>query len=303
MNLYHSYTVSEQNNGLTVETYLKQILQYSGRKIQKLTRLKGILMNGRTVFLQKKIKAGDVLKIRILEDESYGVLPEPGEIEVLYEDANIIILNKPANLLVHPTGQTSRGTLANYLAYYYQMHRVLCTIRPLHRLDRETSGCVLFAKDSRTQVALEKNLLDRTLKRSYFAIVKGVVKPPSGTINAPIGQHSTFPNRRIIHEKGEQAITHYRTIKNFFDASLLELTLETGKTHQIRLHMKYIGYPILGDRMYGIRSAWINRQALHAAVLQFIHPFEKRQITVLAPIPSDFQQLIKICESKLKEDI
>lgn len=142
-------------------------MKYSGRKIQKLTRQKGILLNGRTVFLQKQVKTGDVLRVLAFEDSTYGVEPEPGPVEILYEDSYLIILNKLCGLLVHPAGQTSRGTLGNYLAHYYQQHGAICTIRSLHRLDRETSGCVVFAKDGRTQALLEKFLQEGSLKRTY----------------------------------------------------------------------------------------------------------------------------------------
>ncbi|WP_407312668.1 RluA family pseudouridine synthase [Desulfosporosinus sp. SB140] len=292
MKLYTTYQVAEEHQGLTVEAYLKQVLSYSGRKIQKLTRHKGILLNKKPVFLQKQINTGDVLRVIVLEDSSYGVEPEPGQIEILYEDRYLIVLNKPSGLLVHPTGQTTHRTLSNYLAYYYQQQGVISTIRPLHRLDRETSGCVVFAKDSRTQTLLEKFLQEGTLKRTYRAVVNGIVNPPSGTINLPIGPHPTKPNRRAVNPKGDQAITHYKTIQNFSEASLLELTLDTGRTHQIRVHLTYLGHPIVGDRMYGKSSALIAGQALHAYSLHFPHPVEHQEIALQAPFPANFLQLI-----------
>lgn len=298
MKSYEKYTVSEEHAGLTVETYLKNILQYSGRKIQKLTRRKGIVLNGKSVFLKKQIQAGDTLKVLILEDTSLGVLPEKGAIEVLYEDDYLLVVNKPAYQLVHPTGRTTNGTLANYLAYHQQQRGVTSTIRPVHRLDRETSGCVIFAKDSRSQFILEQQLKEGTLKRTYWALVEGLVEPPTGTISAPIGPHPTQPNRRAINQQGEPAITHYRTLRSFADASLLELALETGRTHQIRVHLMHLGYPIIGDRMYGVRTTWMNRQALHAASVSFQHIKDHRQITIEAPLPEDFNQAISFCKSK-----
>lgn len=298
MKSYDKYKVSEEHAGLTVEAYLKTILQYSGRKIQKLTRRKGIILNGKAVFLKKPLKAGDALNVLILADTSPGVQPEKGLIQVLYEDDNLLVLNKPAYQLVHPAGRTSSGTLANFLAYYLQQRGVTGTIRPVHRLDRETSGCVIFAKDSRSQFILEQQLKERTLKRTYWALVEGLVEPPLGTINAPIGPHPTQPNQRAIHEQGEPAITHYRTLHNFTEASLLELALETGRTHQIRLHLTHLGYPIIGDRMYGVRTTWMNRQALHAAAVSFQHLQDNRQITIEAPLPEDFNQAIAFCKGK-----
>lgn len=292
MKSFTTYKVSQEHAGFTLEDYLKQILQYSGRKIQKLTRQKGIQLNGKIVFLQKKIKPEDTLRVLITEDTTYGVQPEQGAIEILYEDDYLLVLNKPANQLVHPTGRTTTGTLANYLAYKLQQDGMLTTVRPIHRLDRETSGCVIFAKDSHSQFIMEQQLKNRILKRTYWAVVKGIVTPSAATIDAPIGPHPSLPNRRAINEKGEQAITHYQTIQNFPDTSLLELALDTGRTHQIRLHLAHIGYPIIGDGMYGVPSSVMKRQALHATSVTFKHVKNKQEITVQAPLPADFVHLI-----------
>jgi 23S rRNA pseudouridine1911/1915/1917 synthase len=299
MKSFTTYKVVKEHSGLTIEDYLKSILQYSGRKIQKLTRQKGILLNGKKVFLQKKIKSNDTLSVLLDKDITYGVEPEQGCIEILYEDDYMLVLNKPAYQLVHPTGQTTSGTLANFLAYHLQQRGVINTIRPIHRLDRETSGCIIFAKDARSQFILEQQLKDRVLTRTYWALVKGIVHPPSGTIDAPIGFHPAMANRRAINEKGDQAITHYHTLRNFSNTSLLELTLDTGRTHQIRVHLAHIGYPLMGDGMYGIRTPWIARQALHAAAVSFIHIKEQQEIIVQAPLPSDLTKAIDFsCEEK-----
>lgn len=294
MKTYRPTKIAEAHQGLTVEEYIKQVMGYSGRRIQKLTRCKGILLNGRTAYLQRKVKPGDILSVLVLEDTGYGVLPESGRIDVLYEDDYVIVLNKEPGLLVHPTGNTARGTLANYLAAYFQEKGTVCKIRPLHRLDRETSGCVMFAKDSRTQSRLEELLSAGILKRTYLALVRGHIQPPSGKIDAPIARDPARPNRRIIEERGDRAITHYRTIQTFNGASLLKLNLETGRTHQIRVHLKYAGFPIIGDHMYGIPSPWIARQALHAESLSFRHPVDGQDIMLDAPIPEDFAYAVKM---------
>lgn len=299
MKSFTTYKVSQEHEGLTLESYLKQVLQYSGRRIQKLTRQKGIVLNGRAAFLQKKVKLGDTLRVLNSEDAAYGVQPEEGLIEILYEDDYLFAVNKPAYQLVHPAGQTTKGTLANYLAKVLQERNIVAAIRPIHRLDRETSGCVIFAKDSRSQFILEQQLKDKRLKRIYWALVSGLVSPASGTIDAPIGAHPSLPNRRAIQIQGEQAITHYRTIHSFSDASLLELTLETGRTHQIRLHLAHLGYPILGDGMYGIRSPWIARQALHAASISFMQLKDNREITIQAPLPKDFADAVEFAKNSV----
>lgn len=296
MRTFTTYKISQEHEGLALESYLKQILQCSGRKIQKLTRQKGIALNGKSVFLQKKVKFGDTLRILNSEDAAYGVQPEEGFIDILYEDDYMLVVNKPAHQLVHPTGQTTNGTLANYLAYELQQCNIVTTIRPVHRLDRETSGCIIFAKDSRSQFILEQQLKDKRLKRIYWALVNGVVSPASGTIDAPIGAHPSMPNRRAIQKQGEKAITHYRTIHSYSDTSLLELTLDTGRTHQIRLHLAHLGYPIIGDGMYGIRVPWMTRQALHATYISFMQLKDNREITIQAPLPKDFTDAIEFCK-------
>ncbi len=298
MKSYETFQVAEEHQGLTVEYYLKNILGYSGRKIQKLTRLKGILLNKKTVFLKKKVRAGDQLKVLILQDQSYGVVPEAGFVQILFEDSEIVVVNKPAHMLVHPAGQTGHGTLANYLAHYFQQKGQVLTIRPLHRLDRDTTGCVVFAKKASIQSALEQQLKDGLFKRIYWALVPGRLEPPSGEIDLPLGPDALKANRRAVREQGLKAVTHYRTLEtlvrpeNSMEISLLELRLITGRTHQIRVHLAHIGHPLLGDRMYGKPSPLISRQALHARTVTFVHPTSGQEISVHAPWPEDFQQII-----------
>jgi 23S rRNA pseudouridine1911/1915/1917 synthase len=298
---FQNHKILPEHAGLTVESYLKQVLQQSGRKLQKLTRQKGLFLNGKPVYLQRQLKTNDTLRVLVLEDTDYGVQPEPGNIEVLYEDNYLLVVNKPPYQLVHPAGQTTSGTLANHLAYHLANRAIISTIRPIHRLDRDTSGCVIFAKNASSQTLLEQQLKDRTLKRVYLAAVNGHVQPPSGTINAPIGPHANLPNRRAVSPKGEPAITHYHTISTCADMTLLELTLDTGRTHQIRVHLSHIGHPVFGDKMYGTRSPLISRQALHASTVCFEHLGNKELITVTAPLPADFKRLIDSCNQPLGE--
>lgn len=298
MKLFQKYVITDTENGLTVETYLKDFLNFSGRKLQKLTRQKGIIINGKMAYLQRKLKAGDILRVFALEDASYGVTPEEGTIEILYESDDVLVLNKPAYQLVHPTGQTTSGTLANFLAYHFKQRDILTTIRAVHRLDRETSGCIIFAKNSHSQSILEQQLKEKKLCRTYKALVRGVIEPPTGTINAPIGPHPSLPNRRAIVINGDPSITHYQSIENLASASLVELTLETGRTHQIRVHLAHLGYPIIGDKMYGIRTTWMPRQALHASAVTFEDIKTKNPITVHAPLPGDFESALRFCRKE-----
>lgn len=292
MKSFCTYKPTAEQAGLTVEAYLKQVLQFSGRKLQRLTRQKGILLNGRPAYLQKKLRPQDTLKVLVQEDAAYGVLPEPGSVAILYEDDALLVLNKPAGQLVHPAGQTGGGTLANFLAGHLRQQGIISAIRPVHRLDRDTSGCVLFAKNAHSQRLLEQQLAAGSLNRVYWALVQGKAVPPARTIDAPIGPHPRLPNRRSIDSRGEPATTHYRTLRQFPEAALLELTLDTGRTHQIRVHLAHLGYPIIGDGMYGARSTAIARQALHAAFLTFRHLEEDREVTVQAPLPADFSRAV-----------
>lgn len=298
MKKFTVYHIEKDQVQMTIEIYLKQVLQYSGRKLQKLTRQKGILLNGKPAFLQKSLKLGDVLSIKQLEDNSYGVVPEEGFVDILYEDEYMLVLNKPSYQLVHPSGQTANGTLANYLAHDLQQRNIRTAIRPLHRLDRNTSGCIIFAKDAQSQSFLEQQLKAKTIERTYMALVKGVVESDSGRIDAPIGKHPTRANRRAVRENGDAAITDYKTIARYEDASLLELKLLTGRTHQIRVHLAHIGHPILGDGMYGIRSRVIGRQALHAVSIAFKELESQQKITVEAPLPKDFQEALAFFAGK-----
>lgn len=293
MKSFVTHKIQPEHAGLTVENYMKQVLQLSGRKIQKLMRRKGILLNNKPVYLQRKLLSNDLLKILVIEDISYGVQPEQGSIDVLYEDDYLLVLNKQSHQLVHPAGQTKHGTLANFLAYYLKERGITATVRPIHRLDRDTSGCIIFAKNADSQFKLEQQLRSGTLKRTYLALTNGIIHPECGTINAPIGPHPQYPNRRKVRPDGEPAITHYKTIEKYGSASFVELILETGRTHQIRLHLAHIGYPIMGDSMYGCRSPLINRQALHASTISFNCLKNGHQLVINAPLPADFVSAIE----------
>lgn len=290
---YTIHKIAEQHVNLTIESYLKDILHYSARHRQKITRIKGaIFLNGRTTFLRQQLKLNDTLKILQLTDQDYGVTPEQGEITILYEDSEMIVVNKPPFQLVHPTGNTTDHTLANYLAYNLQQRHILCTIRPIHRLDRDTSGCVVFAKTAAAQTILTTQLQTNQLKRSYLAIIAGKIKPPNGTIMDPIGRDPTFANRRKVTASGSPAITNYQTKQELHNATLLKIWLETGRTHQIRVHLAAQGHPLVGDKMYGKRSTIINRQALHASTITFMNLITNNPEIINAPLPADMQKLL-----------
>ncbi len=285
------YTVTEQEASLSVRDFLKTH-HISARQVQKLTRSKGILLNGRPAFLKATLHAGDIVKIKQAAPQESNIQAENLPIEVLYEDDYLIVLNKPPRQLVHPAGRTISGTLSNALAYYLKQNSKPVCFHPIHRLDRDTSGCVIFAKSSEVQRKLEKQRDDHTLARTYQALVAGIPTESQGTIRLPIGAHPSLANRRAIRNDGDPAVTHYRTLTTYNNATLLELTLETGRTHQIRLHLSAIDLPILGDNMYGKRSALIKRQALHAVKTSFTHPITNERITIQAPLTTDIQNAV-----------
>ncbi|HWR38485.1 MAG TPA: RluA family pseudouridine synthase [Patescibacteria group bacterium] len=287
---WENYVISTDHTDLTVEEYLKQILHCSGRRLQKLTRSKGLRLNGKPVFLQKKVQSGDRLQIAVAGDDSGAIIAEAGAVDILYEDEFLAVLNKPSGILVHPTGQTTSGTLVNFLAFRWRSLGLSPAVHPVHRLDRDTSGCLIVAKTASGQSRLEQQLKSGIIKRRYHALVQGHPNPATGTIDAPIGPHPRLANRRSVTATGDPALTHYATIESFSEHSLLELWLETGRTHQIRVHLAHREHPVLGDAMYGRRSPLMPRQALHAVAITFQRLSDGTCVTVEAPRPADFQR-------------
>ena len=290
------YIVAEKYADMTVEDYLKSVVKISSRTRQRLFRSKNVFLNGSPVHTKRKLKGNDMVAVRTLSDSNYGVVPQIGPVDILYEDEAVVVLNKSAGMLVHPAGQTNNFTLANYLAGYYKEKGQVITIRPIHRLDRDTTGCVLFAKSSEYQTKLENQLKCGTIHRKYVALIMGtgIEKDfPDGCINKNIGRVPGKPNRRQADDKGKTAITHFSLMERLDQYSLLELWLETGRTHQIRVHMSYAGYPVVGDKMYGTPSRLIGRQALHASEIQFCHPVSGEIVTVVASMPMDMKECMK----------
>ncbi|MCI7267066.1 MAG: RluA family pseudouridine synthase [Veillonellaceae bacterium] len=291
------YIVADRYDGMALEEYLKTVMEVSARQRQKLFFSRGVYVNGVSAHTKRALKAGDMVAIRQFKDTSYGVTPEEGNLDIIYEDNDVIVVNKPAEILVHPAGRTESGTLANYLAGYFKQKKQIVTIRPVHRLDRDTTGCVLFAKSGKMQTTLEKILAEGKIHRSYEAVIVGagsklVEECPQGIIEAPIAKDVFRPNRRVVASGGQRAVTHFQVLKEGQSFSLLSLWLETGRTHQIRVHLAYSGYPVVGDKMYGRADKSLGRQALHAAALEFIHPLTGEKLKLRAKRPEDFQHLI-----------
>lgn len=289
------YVVEEKDSGKKLREYLKDTLNFSSRFIRSAAREKRIRINNNVIKLNYIICKGEVIEIEVQKEESQNIIPEPIELEIIYEDEDIIVINKPPNMVVHPTRSHPVGTLANGLIYYFRSTGQKCIVRLVSRLDRDTSGLILIAKNQFAHMALARDMKHEEFKKDYLAITQGKMDKKQGTINLPIYKDDIEGIKRVIDTKGQKSITHYQVIDSFNDCELLKLRLETGRTHQIRVHLSYIGHPILGDTLYGnnyeLKS--IKRQALHACNLSFPHPRTGNIIKVEASLPEDMKKLIQ----------
>ncbi|GIO07484.1 putative RNA pseudouridine synthase YhcT [Brevibacillus reuszeri] len=298
------YTVTEEDAGMNVEQIVRQKLNVSGRMMQRLTRSKGILLNRKQPFLQRQVKTGDQIAVRVVDrqplQEKAPVAAERSAtpenippIEILYEDDHLLIVNKPAGMMVHPIKQEQSGTLVHVLADLFLAKGVQLNLHPVHRLDKETSGAILLAKSSYGHQLADRLLREGGIHREYLAIVNGAVKDEAGTIDAPIGRDPRHPTKRRVADTGDHAVTHYEVTKRSSQMSLVRVWLETGRTHQIRVHFADLGHPLAGDTMYGAARGLMRRQALHASSLRFEHPILKEEIAAHAPLPVDMKRLIQ----------
>ena len=267
-------------------------LGVSRRMIQRLTRASGIRLNGRAAYLKRQVRAGDVVAARVAAAEAVGLEPRPLSLQVRYEDEHVLVVDKAAGLLVHPVGRAGETTLAHGIAHYLAERGRQVRVRPVHRLDRDTSGLVLLALSAYVHQALDRQLRAGGIRRSYLAVVRGTPSPPEGRIDLPIGPHPHDPNLRAVVPGGAHAVTRFRTLRSSAEASLLHAELETGRTHQIRVHLAHLGHPLLGDVRYGGPAGPPGRQALHATHLSFTHPVTGEPVEVESPLPAELEQLI-----------
>lgn len=288
-----NYHITEDADSLRVEQYLRR----RGFSYQNLTQLKkmpeSILINGVWSYMRTPLHSGDILTVHIRETESSPNIP-PVELplDIVYEDEDIVVVNKPAGMPVHPSLNNYRNSLANALMYYYQQQGKPFIFRCTNRLDRDTSGLTVIAKHMVSSSILSSMTARHEIEREYLAVVRGSVTPSSGTIDAPIGRTgSSLIERKIDFEHGERAVTHYHVVKEENGHSLVSLILETGRTHQIRVHMKYIGFPLAGDYLYNPDMEYIQRQALHSCRLSFRHPITGKHMEFTADLPEDMDRI------------
>lgn len=284
-----TYTVSKAEEGQKVSNILRSKLNISSRLLTKLKMNKKILVNDLPVFSSHIVNSGDFITIKIdFEEEDY-IEAENIPLDILYEDEFLLAVNKPAGIVVHPSSYHLNGTLANGVKFYLNNNK---KIRPINRLDRDTSGIVLFAKNEYIQECMKQ---ENTMEKEYLTILTGLLNEKYGTIDAPIARKPDSIMERVVNESGQTAITHYKVLEecNLENLSLVQVKLETGRTHQIRVHFAYKGHSILGDTLYGIETSLINRQALHAWRLSFVHPMSKEQILIVAPLPEDMKKVLE----------
>ena len=289
-----TYTIDSASAGLRIEQYLRR----RGYSYQNLTQLKkmreSILINSVWSYMRTQLKNGDILTVHIQEPESSpNIPPVKLPLDIVYEDEDIVVVNKPAGMPVHPSLNNYENSLANGLMYYYQEQGKPFIFRCTNRLDRDTSGLTVVAKHMVSSSILSSMGMRHEITREYLAIVRGALKPSEGTIDAPIGRTgSSLIERKIDFENGERAVTHYRVVEEQNGHSLISLILETGRTHQIRVHMKYIGHPLVGDYLYNPDMEYIDRQALHSHRLSFTHPVTGEKMEFTAPLPADMRKIL-----------
>jgi 23S rRNA pseudouridine1911/1915/1917 synthase len=310
-------TPNDHDAGQRLDQFLaSNLTDLSRSRIQQLILDANVLVNGQRVKPSYKIKSGDRLEIDIPPPPESPFSPEPMPLDVVYEDEDLIIINKPAGLVVHPGAGIRSGTLANALAYHFQqLSHLSGPARPglVHRLDKDTSGLLVVAKGDEVHEKLAAQWRRREIEKTYIGLVYGIPSPTHGQIDAPVGRHPTHRTRMAVRPeaKGRSALTRYRVIETFSDAALLELQLQTGRTHQIRVHLAYLHHPIVGDDVYGagfktkikdpaVREAinQLGRHFLHAARLRFQHPRTRLTVEFEAPLPAELQRLLELLRAR-----
>lgn len=295
-NKWMTYTIPSEWNQRTVTEVLKGPLLLSNRMINRLTRSRGIRLNGSMPWLNRVLKTGDRLQVAVRPREKADQRADPVSFAVIYEDEDWMVVDKPSGIKVHPTQPDQGGTLTNGILHYWkETYGTEGIVRPVHRLDRDTSGLLLVAKYAYAHQLMDRELRQKRIGRIYWAVVSGRMGEcgTSGTIDAPIAKAPDHPLRRQVDPDGDHAVTHYRVLKQSGEATLLQLELDTGRTHQIRVHLAHLGFPLIGDKLYRGSTRHLQRQALHARHLHFTHPLKGEEMTFTSPLPQDLDVLLK----------
>lgn len=282
------YEVNESTRQNTVKQILKSQFNMSDRLILKLKRENKIYLNNTPTHVNANMSTGDIVSVSILfEEECENILPTKMKLDILYEDEALLIINKGPNIPVHPSLNHYEDSLSNGVKYYFDCIGLKRKIRPINRLDKDTSGIVLFAKNEYIQECLARQMKKGIFEKEYIAILDGILEQTNLTVIAPIARKAESIIERCVSNDGDYAETIFEVIKRLKEHTLIKCILKTGRTHQIRVHAKHIGHPILGDTLYGTSSSLITRQALHAHKVKFIHPISKELITIVCDLPED----------------
>lgn len=290
---YNIISYINEDENLTLKEVLLDKLNFSVRSLSKMKRYKTVKVNHEYIRPGDKINKGDLIEVKIEEDMA-DFKPQDLKLPILYDDFDIIMVNKPPFMVVHPTKSHFENTIANGVTHYVVEKSENVKIRFVNRLDMNTSGLVIVAKNPYAQFVLSSDMKEDKVEKMYIAVVKGVVKEDFGTINEPIYRPTDDSIKRIVHEEGQPSVTHFEVVQRLKDATVLKLKLETGRTHQIRVHLNHIGHGIIGDELYGyVDENLINRQALHAFSLKFKQPRTREDLEFKAPLPKDMEELIE----------
>ena len=279
---------------MNINDILTKKLKISTRLKNKLIKNKHILLNGVFVDTRSIANIGDILTVDLsYPEDNSNIVPSKMNLDIIYEDDYLLAINKPAGIAVHPSILHFNDSLANGVKYYFDTIGLKKKIRAINRIDLNTSGLILFAKNEYIQECLIRQMRFSSFEKIYLAVVLGTFKKKKGTIHMPIARKENSIIERCISKDGQEAITHYEVLQEFKKYSLVKCILETGRTHQIRVHMAYIGHPLLGDSLYGTdNTSLINRQALHSYKMSFIHPISNKKISLEAKPPKDIENLI-----------
>ena len=281
-------------NDIRLDNFLTDVLDVSRSQVTKMIKAKEVLVNGKSVKPGFMLKENDVVIVNHVDED--GVKPEKMDLDIVYEDDDVIVVNKANGVVVHPGAGNHSGTLVNGLLYHTKLSDINGEVRPgiVHRIDAYTTGLLMVAKNNRAHEILAKELAEKKTYRKYVALVWGVIESDSGEIDAPIGRSKNDRKKMAIRADGKEAITHFKVLKRYEKATLIELRLETGRTHQIRVHMNYIGHPVVNDPVYGNRKLFDETgQCLHAKELGFVHPTTGEYMQFDSELPECFINILK----------
>ncbi|MBQ8164535.1 MAG: RluA family pseudouridine synthase [Clostridia bacterium] len=304
-------TVEKDDEGKRIDAYITAAVpgnidtdedsedfpELSRSAVQKLIENGEVSLNGKAVKSNYKVRCGDLISVVYTEPKEPDVLAENIPLDIIYEDKDVVVINKPRGMVVHPAPGNYSGTLVNALMYHCgELSDINGVKRPgiVHRIDKDTTGLLVVAKNNKAHHSLAEQLKVHDVARTYYAIVEGVIKENTGTVDAPVGRHPTDRKKMCVNIKnGKSAVTHFKVLERFEKCTFVECRLETGRTHQIRVHMSYIGHPVTGDPVYGIKNPrGMTGQALHAGRIEFSHPATEEKVSFSAPLPDDFESLL-----------